>query len=249
MDQGNNLPQITTNLLPTINHEAIDTFYKQVEDLVRNRFVFGFHYGPAYEQKPGKPAPPNILYKRGMQFFVDNLQLLFIDTVDFIKEESEHVTFTCKTKMFRQLDEKVLAFGEGSCSTDEGRFAYKAFDKISSREVREQAILRSHKDAVERHFNPSRFFPKFGSNGHSEPEPQKKPPPKQTTQEEQFKWKYTMPDMTDPEWFKQQLINAKSDAEITAFAKQFKMELSMFEEKIQLEISSLAGKRRMEVKK
>jgi len=247
LDQGSLLPAIVkdTHIVPKFDFNAIDNFYLEVDKIVKNTFKYGYHYGPAYEAKPGKSKPPDILYKRGMQFFIDNFHLLFQDIIEIIKEESEHVTFTCQSTMFRTGNETVIAKGEGSCSTDEGRFSYMAFEKISSRQVRESAILRSHKDAVERFFNLSRFFPtdKQPSNG------KQKEPPKQTTQEGTFRWTYKFADMTDPEWFKKQLLAAKSDAEITAFAKQFKMELSCFSDQIQAEIAAVANKRRMEIKK
>lgn len=253
LDQKENdlLPAIVknTHIVPKFNFEAIDNFYLEVEKIVKNTFKLGYHYGPAYDAKPGKSKPPDILYKRGMQFFIDNFQLIFQDTVEIIKEESEHVTFTCQSKMFRTGSEVIISRGEGSCSTDEGRFSYQAFEKISSRQVRESAILRSHKDCVERYFNLSRFFP-------SDKQPSKEPsnckpkePLKETAQEGTFKWKYQFSDMSDPEWFKKQLLAAKTDAEITAFAKQFKLELSCFGDQIQAEIAAVANKRRMEVKK
>lgn len=246
-DQENLLPAIVkeTHLVPKFDFGAIDNFYSEVEKIVKNTFKYGYHYGPAYEAKPGKQRPPDILYKRGMQFFIDNFELLFQDTIELIKEESEHVTFTCETKMFRTGSPTIVAKGEGSCSTDEGRFSYMAFEKISSRQVRESAILRSHKDAVERFFNLSRFFPSEVKPSNGKPKEQ----PKQTTHEGQFKWKYEFVDMVDPEWFKKQLRAAKSLAEIEAFKNQFSTELRCFGDKDMEAIAAVANQRKMEVNK
>jgi hypothetical protein len=248
LGQENNKLEKAQNLLPIIpkiDFDAVDKFYSEVEIIVQRLFKLGYHYGPPYEVKQGNKAPANILYKQGVGLLVTTLDLLFQDDVEVIEEVSKHTTFTCRSKMFRTHNKVVLASGEGSCSTDEGRFAYQAFEKIVTRHVRESAILRAHKDCIERYFNVSRFFP---TNGKSKPA--EKPPVKpQTATEEKFKWKYDMPDMVDPEWFKRQLKAAKSLAEIEAFAKQFKMELGMFEEKIMAEIVAVANQRKIEVKK
>lgn len=155
---GNNQLSVITDLLPELNFNAMNQFYAEVENIVKNSFIKGYHYGPAYEQKPGKDAPPNILYKKGAQFFIDRCGLMFEDAVEIIEELNRHTTYHVKTRMFTIGNRAVISQGEGFCSTAEGRFSYIPKDKIIPHQVREQASLRARKDAIERFFNLSRFF-------------------------------------------------------------------------------------------
>lgn len=236
MDQRNNPEepsnqqlQVVKDLIPVIDFEAVEKFYSEVEMIVKQMFRIGYHYGPPYEVKPGKEAPANILYKKGVQLFIDRIQLLFEDEIEVIDEVSQHKTFTCRSKMFRLGSNSVLSSGEGSCSTDEGRFAYMAFEKIVTRHVRESAILRAHKDCIERFFNVSRFFPNekkpAAQKPQPRPEPRSQPKP---TEKKQPKWSASPYELNDPNWYITMIKGLNSQKEITEFHEQFELDEAFF---------------------
>lgn len=167
---------LTSEILPALDFDALNKFYRDVEILVKGAFKKGYHYGPAYEQKPGKDAPPNILYKKGAQFFIDRCGLMFEDKFDMYEELNKHTTYKCKTRMFLIGNPSFISSGEGTCSTAEGRFSYMSKDKIIPYQVREQASLRAHKDAIERFFNLSRFFDTETPQSQEPHEKEKKSP-------------------------------------------------------------------------
>lgn len=242
------------DLVPQIDFEAMDEFYNQIEEIVKKSFKYNYHYGPAYEAKPGKSKPPDILYKRGLHSFEDRLSLIFQDEFEFIREENGVDTFHCKCKMFRNIPKEnvpnngllFLSNGAGSCSTDEGRFSFSKV--VSSRQVREGAMLRAHKDAAERFFNISRFFP-------GDPDLKKKPvqdkPKQQYTPKSTphvVRWNPTPQDVNNPQWYKDELKKLTNDADISAFATEFKTELSCFSDKIQEEIAAVGREQRLKLK-
>jgi hypothetical protein len=255
LDPKNNLEQpsnqqlqIVKDLIPVIDFEAVEKFYSEVEMIVKQMFQLGYHYGPPYEVKPGKEAPANILYKKGVQLFIDRIQLLFEDEIEVIDEVSQHKTFTCRSKMFRLGSNSVLSSGEGSCSTDEGRFSYQAFEKIVTRHVRESAILRAHKDCIERFFNVSRFFPNEKKPPAQKPQPKPEPKPK-PAEKKQSKWNPTPPERNTPDWFLNKIKELTSRDEITEFHEQFELDEAFFNDEDRNKIKEAYNNKWKELKK
>jgi len=250
-DQKNNQLQVAVkDLIPRIDFEGVEKFYSEVESIVKQMFKLGYHYGPPYEVRSGKEPPKNILYKAGVQVFVDRINLLFEDEVTIIDEVSQHKTFHCKSKMFRLGNNTVLSSGEGSCSTDEGRFSYQAYDKIVTRHVRESAILRAHKDSIERFFNVSRFFPdnkKLSVTPKQESKPQQKKEPEPTNGK--GKWNPTPQQRNDPEWFIGEIKKLKNHGEVNEFHEKFELDEKFFGEVDQKKIHDAYAARWEELKK
>lgn len=260
-DQKTDALQTVGSMLPVIDFEVVNTFYDQVQEIVENLFIRGYHYGPPYEIKPNKPIPPDILYKKGAQLFVDRVGLFFEDSFDFMQEANKHFSFICKAKMYKISNPILLASGEGSCGSDEGRFSYMAIEKVSQRQVRDQAKTRAHKECIERFFNPSRFFPgiKIVNNittdkkediskpEQKKPEPVKKVEPiKKDIKDRKslkFDWEYEPEDLNSKEWYYDQLRSCRDQQEITDFMQEFKRDLSCLYDPIQEEIRKFAGEK------
>lgn len=205
-----------------------------------------------------------LMLKPGLDLLCTSASLVDIyDEPVVIDEGENHKTYKYKCKLMSIVKDIVVARGEGEASTMETKFRYqnewrngvknkveippeKVYDKYYV--VIQIAKTRAKRNAVNSFFAPAGFFA-------SETPPQKNtsrakmPVDKQVAAEDQFSWKYDLSDMNNPEWFKKQIRDAKSGRELDAFAKQFKMELGCFAEQDMLEISTLAGQKREELKK
>lgn len=116
--------------------------------------------------------------------------------------------------------------------------------------------IRAKFEAIQTLFAISEAFdfitPEDISNGNEEstnyppdlgsmPDNSKGGSPETTERKNKFHWDYTIPDLADPDWFKNEIRNAKSGEEIDAFMKEFKPEYKFFDETIQKSIYDLAA--------